>query len=304
MIKHETHIDTVALQLDFNSAENQRDKLNLLKQWIRNKELGFLEMNTNSLLQINKYDLLSRGRKLLTIHSGSTRIKNKLNGNWITKYYIRIRFAGLKSYNKLFDEGSYYCLMTICAWLNTTRTNFRLVELDIAIDVNSNFYNVLVVCINKSPNVSYNRLGSIQYYDLIPTTYIEDYKNVRQRKESVLRAYLYDKSAKERLNSTITRFELKLQNRFFLKNEFDTKSIINAFDRYYVMYFEDEKEKEQRIRAYNKYKVATSREINRLEFERYRLYPNHNIIKEFIRQIQSVYVDFHWNIVIPIVYPK
>ncbi len=300
MIKHETHIDTVALQLDFDSAEAQRAKFSLLQQWIRNNELGFLEMNTNSLLQMNKYNLLFGGRKILTIQSGSIRIKDKLTSELMERYYIRIRFAGLKSYNQRQDIASYNALMTICAWLNATRTNFRLVELDVAIDIYSNFSNVLATCITKSPNVQYNRLCRTQYYDSIPTTYIENYKNLEQRKKAVLRAYVYNKSAKERLEFPITRFEVKLQNRFFLRNEFDTKSIINALDRYYVMYFENKREKEQKINEYNKYKIVTAREINKLRFERYRLYPDSDVIKEFIRQIQHAYVDFYWNIVIPI----
>lgn len=300
MIRHETHIDTVALQLDFDSAKAQRDKFSLLQQWIRNNRLGFLEISTNSLLQMNKYNLLSSGRKILTIQSGSIRMKDKLTGQQVERYYIRIRFAGLKSYKQGQDEASYNALMTICAWLNTTRTNFRLVELDVAVDIYSSFYNVLASCINKSPNVPYNKLGRTLYYDSIPTTYIENYKNVQQRKEAVLRAYLYNKSAKERLEFPITRFELKLQNRFFLRNEFNTKSIINALDRYYVMYFENEREKKQKIREYYKYEIVTAREINRLRLERYRLYPNPDVIKEFIREIQSAYVDFYWNIVIPI----
>lgn len=300
MIKHETHIDTVALQLDFNSAEKQRDKFSLLQQWIICRSLGLLELNSNSSRHLIKYNLLFGGRKILTIQTGSIRIKNNLKRQLVEQYYIRIRFAGLKSYNQRQDRASYNALMTICAWLNTTRTNFKLVELDIAIDTYSSFLNVLATCISKSPNVLYNRLGRTQYYDSTPTTYIENYKNVEQRKEAVLRAYLYNKSAKERLKFLITRFELKLQNRFFLKNEFNTKSIINALDRYYVMYFEDKREKEQKINEYNKYKTVTAREINRLRFGSYRLYPDSDVIKEFIRQIQYAYVDFNWNIVISI----
>ncbi len=300
MIRHETHIDTVALQLDFDTAKTQRAKFCLLQQWIRNNRLGFLEISTNSLLQINKYNLLSSGRRILTIQSGSIRMKDKLTGQLVERYYIRIRFAGLKSYKQRQDEASYNALMTICAWLNTTRTNFRLVELDVAVDIYNSFYNVLVACINKSPNVPYNRLARIQYYDSIPTTYIENYKNVQQRKEAVLRAYLYNKSAKERLEFPITRFEVKLQNRFFLRNEFNTKSIVNALDRYYVMYFENKREKEQKIREYYKYEIVTAREINRLRFESYRLYPNPDVITEFIRQIQSAYVAFNWDIVVPL----
>lgn len=302
MIKHETHIDTVALQLDFDNAKAQRDKFSLLQQWITIRNLGLLQNDYSSSSYVIKYNVYYARTILFTIHSGSTRIKDKLTGQLVEQYYIRIRFAGLKSYNKRQDEASYNALMTICAWLNTTRTNFRFVELDVAIDVYCNFYNVLAVCVNKSANVLYNPLNSIQYYDLIPTTYIEDYKKEEQRKDAVLRAYLYNKSAKEGLDFVVTRFELKLQNRFFLKNEFDTNSIIRALDRYCVMYFANEQEKERKICDYNKYKIVTAREIDRLGFGSCRLYSNHNVIKEFIRQIKSVYVGFNWDIVVPVVY--
>ena len=304
MIKHETNIDTVALQLDFDNAKAQRDKFSLLQQWITIRRLKLLESDSGSSNHVIKYNVCYAGTILFTMHSGSTRIKDKLTKELVNQYYIRIRFAGLKSHKQKQDKASYKALMTICAWLNTTRTNFRLVELDVAIDIYSNFYNVLAVCTNKSPNVPYNGLGNIQYIEGTPTTYIENYINKEQRKEAVLRSYLYNKSVKEELDFTVTRFELKLQNRFFLKNEFNVKSIMNALDRYYVMYFENKRGKEQKIDEYNKYKVVATREINRLEFESYRLYPNHNVIKEFIRQIQSVYVGFNWDIVVPVIYPN
>lgn len=304
MVIHETNIDTVTLQLDFDNTKVQRDKLSLLQQWITIRNLGLLESDCNSSSHVVKYNVYYAGTILFTIHSGSTRIKDKLTNELVNQYYIRIRFAGLKSHKQRQDKASYDALMTICAWLNTTRTNFRLVELDVAIDVNCSFYNVLAVCINKSANVLYNPLNSIQYYDSIPTTYIEDYKKEEQRKDAVLRAYLYNKSAKEGLDFVVTRFELKLQNRFFLKNEFDTNSIINALDRYCVMYFANEIEKERKICEYNKYKIVTTREIDRLGFRSYRLYPNPAVIKEFMRQIKSVYVGFYWDIVIPLASPN
>lgn len=299
MINHKTEIDTVALQLDFNNAKEQRAKLSLLCQWITGRELGKLKADMNSSTQVIKYNLLYGRRKLLTVHSGATKIKSKFNGNMVTQYYIRIRFAGLKSYNKLFDVTSYNCLMTICGWLNTTRANYRFVELDVAIDVNCRFENMLIVCVNKSSRVLYHKVGDVQYYNGVPTSYIENYSNKDQLKNAVLRAYLYNKSAKEELDFAVIRFEMKLQNRFFLRNKFEIESIINAFDKYYVMYFENARDKFNKISEYNKYMIVTSREIYKLRFEDYRLYPNLDVVAEFIKQVQSVYVGFYGDIVIP-----
>lgn len=300
MVKYETNIDNIALQIDSNNQIEQRDKFSLLQYCIRNNRLGSLEKDTNSLLQINKYNLLSSGRKIFTIHSGSTRIKDELTGLLVNQYYTRIRFAGLKSYNKKQDNASSYALMTICAWLNTTGTKYRLVELDVAIDVNCGFDNILAVCVDTSPKTNYHEAGYKQYFEGAPTSYIEKYSNKEEAKNAVVRAYLYDKSKKEELlNTTITRFELKLQNRFFLRNDFTVESIVTALDKYYLMYFNSMEEKELRIRIYNYSNKIINKELYRLGVERYRVYPNPDVIKEFIRKIKSVYVGFYGDIIIP-----
>lgn len=190
--------------------------------------------------------------------------------------------------------------MTICAFLNTTRTNFRLVELDVAIDLNCRFNNVLAVCMFKSSKTTYNRIGYTQYFKNVPTSYIERYCDATEAKNAVLRAYLYDKSAKENiLYKYITRFELKLQNRFFLKNSFTEQSIINALDRYYVMYFENPNEKEWIINNLDNNSRLTPKEINKLNLVNYRVRADVNVIKIFISEIKSVYVSFYGDIVCP-----
>ena len=40
--------------------------------------------------------------------------------------------------------------MSICAFLNTTGTPFKLTELDVAIDLFGSFDNVLVACTRKA----------------------------------------------------------------------------------------------------------------------------------------------------------
>jgi hypothetical protein len=226
-MQHETNIDTVAVQMDFEKAEDQRRKLSLLCQWVTIRELGKLEKDKSS-SYIIKYDVYFGGTIIFTIHSGFSSKADSLTGEK-GLYYIRIRFAGLKSHIQRNDEASFNVLMTICAFLNTTRTKYRMVELDVAIDAYCSLDNILAICVKKSGKTIYNEIGHKQYYKGIPTIYIERYRNEQEANDSVVRSYVYDKSSKEGLiGSTITRFELKLQNRFFLKYGFNTQSIVNV----------------------------------------------------------------------------
>ncbi len=298
MKQHETHIDTVAVQMDFEKAEDQRRKLSLLCQWVTIRELGKLEKDKSS-SYIIKYDVYFGGTIIFTIHSGFTSKADDLTGEK-GLYYIRIRFAGLKSHKQRQDEASFNALLTICGWLNTTRTKYRMVELDVSIDTFCSFDNILAICVNKSGKTTYNEIGHKQYYKGIPTTYIEKYGNEQEANDAVVRSYVYDKSFKEVLiGSKISRFELKLQNRFFLRYGFNTQSIINAMNKYYVMYFESIPKKNQYIRILNNFK-STSKDMEIFGLDSFRLFADENVIKEFIRQVESVYVGFYGDIVVPI----
>ena len=299
MKQHETHIDTVAVQMDFEKAEEQRRKLSLLCQWVTIRELGKLEQDESSKIII-KYEVFYAGTIIFTIHSGFTSTADDLTGELEGLYYIRIRFAGLKSHIQRNDEASFNVLMTICAFLNTTRTKYRMVELDVAIDAYCSLDNILAICVKKSGKTIYNEIGHKQYYKGIPTIYIERYRNEQEANDSVVRSYVYDKSSKEGLiGSTITRFELKLQNKFFLRYGFNTQSIVNAMNKYYVMYFESIPKKNQYIRILNNFK-STSKDMEIFGLDSFRLFADENVIKEFIRQVESVYVGFYGDIVVPI----
>lgn len=299
MKQHETNIDTVAFQMDFEKAEDQRRKLTLLCQWVTIRGLGKLEQDKSSKFII-KYEVFFAGTVIFTIHSGFTSKADGLTGEK-GLYYIRIRFAGLKSHKQRQDEASFNALMTICAFLNTTRSKFRMVELDVAIDTFCNFDNILAICVNKSGKTTYNEIGHKQYYKCVPTTYIEKYRNSNESDNAVVRSYLYDKSEKNGLIGTsITRFELKLQNRFFLQYGFNTQSIINAMNKYYVMYFESAEQKSQYCSVLKNFRI-TQDEIEIFGLNRFRLYLDGNVVKEFIRQIESVYVGFYGDIVVPVV---
>lgn len=120
-----------------------------------------------------------------------------------------------------------------------------------------------------------------------------------ESKQASKRSYLYDKQVKEGLPFNLTRFEIKLQNTWFLNNELNIDSIVNTMNRYHIMYFQNTMIKDSKINAYDNYVNVTAREIKQLEFERYRLYVNPSIIKEFIRYVQTAYVSSYGGIAIP-----
>lgn len=292
MIPNEINIDTLALQIDFDNSVKQRNKLELIKLFIYSRRLGQLkEVKTNQ--NMIKYELLYANSKILSLHSGSARSRDKITGRNKNFYYIRIRFAGLKSHNLSFDKASYASLATICALLNTSGTNYRFCELDIALDVFCPFDNMLAMCTKKSANVSYNLINFKQYFSGSPTTYIEDYSDLGKKKNAVLRSYLYDKSAKNKLPFSVTRFEIKLQNRFFIKNSFDISSIRSAFDRYCVMYFSDIYQKQVVINKYNR------KELGLLEFNKFRIYPDFQKVQKLLNEIRGAFVNYNGKIIIP-----
>ncbi len=299
-INYNTEIDTVALQLDFDSAEEQKNEFDQLGDWIIAKRLGLLKFDTNKTSKIRVHELYSGKSIIATFSTGATTKKDDYNRG-IIKYYIRIRIAGLKSYNIVADSASSSTLVTICAYLNAAGKSYRFVELDVCLDIFCSFKNILAVCTQRTARTSYNDIGNLYKNS---TSYIEYFQDAYTRKQATKRAYLYDKQTKEGLAFNVTRFEIKLQNGWFLNNELNVESIINTINRYHVMYYKNIRNKKSKINHYNSYANVTAREIRQLEFEKYRLYPNQNIIKEFIRQIQSVYIDHYENIVIPTLYPK
>lgn len=288
-VRHETNIDTVAIQLEFKTGLEQRNKFNLIYNWTIGRGLGKLELNeerTNH--RVNIYDLMSGKSKLATLHTGFSK-----------NFYIRIRWCGLKSFKSRQDEKSFSSLMTICALLNTTRSNYRFVELDIALDLFCPFNKVLAMCINPVNNVPYNTIGRLQFYKDSSTNYIEDYKDKKKRKYAMKRSYLYHKSNKEDLDYYVTRFEIKLQNHWFLRYEFNLDIIIRVLDKYAVFYLNDSISRRTVINQLKDTKTLSNNQLLKLERKYKRIYHDTAVIKEFIRKVKSVYVDFFGNVRVP-----
>ena len=279
MIKYNTVIDSVALHIYCNDKDQQHGIVQQLREWIVSIRIVTIKFDD----KIKKYKLLRGNTTLATLTQSASH----------SNFYIRIRFAGLKSYKDKQDIASYNLLVSIAAFLNTTKYKYRLAELDIAIDCFCPFDNMLVINNNKKANVTYNPLGYIQYFNGVPTSYIEQYPHVQQRKNAVSRSYLYDKSNKDSIPYVVTRFELKLQNRYFLKNDFDVASIVNAMNNYTVLYFDNILIKEWVIQEYNLHKSL------RRVLPHNRLKIDSKVVSTFIKTITTAYVDFYGNIVVP-----
>ena len=143
----------------------------------------------------------------------------------------------------------------------------------------------MAVCTKKSPKTNYYDLSDRQAYD--STAYIEKI-TTKKLNTSVLRAYTYDKSLKENLNYDLSRFEFKLQSKYFNMHGFSIASIAQDLNRYHVTYFDDLDEMNFKIEAYDNYAIVKKREIKRMRFADYRIYPDIKYIASFIDYICTV----------------
>ena len=291
---YSTYIDTIGIQIDCNDTFTQHE--------VHNSILGFSNslsfyvtykdypIAPNSTIMKREYYIHKNNTTLATIKTGFFTSGHAMSG-YKQQYYVKVLFAGLKSYNSLLDKVSQDYLFRICAYLNDRAIRFKLTELDLAIDMLCPYENVLAVCTKKSPKTKYYKLGEIQKY--ATTTWIEDIPLKFKRDNAVLRSYVYDKTLKEAskknyLQSAITRWELKLQAKYFNKYGFSIDSITKALNRYHVMYFNNVSDKNSMIAAYNAYSSVQKREIKRLGFDNYRITPNIEYIQGFIETLLSV----------------
>jgi len=297
-----TYIDTLGIRCECDS-KYQRDSLfSRLINFLREKKIVAIKYNEK---RSNKYyqvtDLLFANRKLATINKGYYKNENNiLNPDY---YYININFYGLKRYNIEKDDASILLIKLITAFLNTKKIHFILIELDIAMDIESKIENILALCTRRSPNVNYYQLGNTDIkgkniQDNKGTYYIEKFNSYKQKKNAMSRAYLYNKRYKELskfkrdIGCDITRFELKLQKRYFVNNEYTGGSIYKAMEKYSVLWFENMKQKELFIEQYNKVKTSRKRR-KRLDIALENnnvvlLTPNLNNVSSFLREIDSI----------------
>ena len=264
-----TYVDTLGIRCVYDS-KHQRDSLfHALIAFLIEKKIVGIKYNTERSTEYYQItELLYRNTKLATIAKGYYQNdNNRFNPDY---YYININFYGLKRYHNKKDKVSLLLVRTIVAFFNTNNIDFILTELDVAMDIESKIDNILAVCISKSPNVSYYPLGDTDksgttIQENKGTYYIEKFESNKQKKNAMSRAYLYDKRLKEMdkyhkdLGFDLTRFEMKLQKRWFVKNEFGFVPIYKALNKYAVLEFEDMQLKEQLIQKLNSARTSKQR---------------------------------------------
>jgi len=329
----DTSIDTLGIRCECDNV-TQRDSLfNAIIDFLIERNLVAIRYNKK---RSNKYyqitELLYGNTKLASIAKGHYVNDTSFNPDY---YYINISFYGLKRYNKTKDKASNLLVKTITAFLNTYNIDFRLTELDIAMDIKSKIDNIIAMRVSRSPNVDYYQLGDTDnngnyIQDNKGTYYIERYylnekeqqalqlkiqnakteqdkKNLRNNakqkinkkiKNAISRAYLYDKRLKEidkfkrDIGFDLTRFEVKFQQRFFVKNEFSFLSRYKLLKKYVVLQFEDIEKKEQFIQKYNSAKTSKRRkeavEESVSDNSAILLTQRMNKVGEFLREIDTM----------------
>ena len=245
MMTYSTEIDTVSIQIDCSSLEEQQGISFMLCRAVTEYNKVYISDN----IFTKEREILFNNNRLGKIRLGMNPIWNKSDRQHYMNYYITVSFYGLKSHIGILDNLSIGCLFAVCGILNTFNINYVFTELDVCLDISAKIDNVLAICTTKLSRTEYHLVNNSFYSG--DTVYIEKISKDKMSHNSQ-RAYVYNKAKKENLNYPLTRFELKLQKSFF-KKELDFATIVNALNRYTVMYFPNIYEKNMIVDKYNSY---------------------------------------------------
>ena len=276
---YSTEIDRVSIQIDCSSLEVQQGISFMISRAVTEYNKVYIKDNAYT----KQREILFNNNRLGTIRLGMNPIWNKFTRKYVINYYVAVSFYGLKSHIEILDNLSNGCLFAVCGILNTFNFSYVFTELDICLDMNTKIDNVLVICTTKLPRTEYYSLndsfynGNSVYIEKITKNKLDYYSQ---------RAYLYNKAKKENLQYPLTRFELKLQKSFF-KNDLDFETIVNALNRYTVMFFPTIYEKIRIVDKYNSYSRISRRDIDRIGLDRYRLKPDVVKIERFIDNLKK-----------------
>ena len=276
---YSTEIDTVSIQIDCSSLEEQQGISFMLCRAVTEYNKVCISDN----IFTKEREILFNNNRLGKIRLGMNPIWNKSDRQHYMNYYITVSFYGLKSHIGILDNLSIGCLFAVCGILNTFNINYVFTELDVCLDISAKIDNVLAICTTKLSRTEYHLVNNSFYSG--DTVYIEKISKDKISYNSQ-RAYVYNKAKKENLNYPLTRFELKLQKSFF-KNELDFETIVNALNRYTVMYFPNIYEKNMIVDKYNSYSRISRRDIERMGLERHRLRPDVVKIERFINNLKN-----------------
>ncbi len=276
---YSTEIDTASIQVNCSSLEEQKGTSFMIARAIGTYNKVWIKDNAYT----KEREILFNNNRLGTIRLGMNPIWNKISREYNVNYYITISFYGLKSYNRMLDNLSQGSLLATCGILNTFNIDYVFTELDVCLDMHTKIDNVLAICTSKLPRTEYYNLNNSFYNG--DSVYIEKFTKNKLNYYSQ-RAYVYNKAKKENLKFPLTRFELKLQKSFF-KNDLDFETIVNALNRYTVIYFQNVYEKNMIVDKYNSYSRVSKRDTDRMDLDRYRLKPDVVKIERFIDNLKK-----------------
>ena len=279
MMTYSTEIDTVSIQIDCSSLEEQQGISFMLCRAVTEYNKVYISDN----IFTKEREILFNNNRLGKIRLGMNPIWNKSDRQHYMNYYITVSFYGLKSHIGILDNLSIGCLFAVCGILNTFNINYVFTELDVCLDISAKIDNVLAICTTKLSRTEYHLMNNSFYSG--DTVYIEKISKDKISHNSQ-RAYVYNKAKKENLNYPLTRFELKLQKSFF-KKELDFETIVNALNRYTVMYFQNIYEKNLTVDKYNSHSRISRWDIERMDLERHRLRPDVVKIERFINNLKN-----------------
>ena len=288
MMNYTTGIDTLSLQIDFTNNNQQQEVMyNIINALLSSYNLQ-IRYNTNRFKKgLLIHSVYTAGKKILELKSGSYSKRFNKESKGLIIYYITIEFAGLKRYNNKIDDISGKCLKRVVAYLNTNSIRFDISALDIYVDLFTKIDYTYAFCNKKAAGVKYYSIYDRQPYS--STHYIENFNNTHNR--VMKRAYLYDKSLKESsINCNITRFELKLQSNFFNRYNFQLGTLNKELDRYHILYFSTQQEKDAVLAYYAPYENnIRRRDLHKLGLDRYRVIPDTKEIEYFLFSLYNIY---------------
>ena len=285
-----TGLDRVKLRVEFFNSNEQSELIIALKSLLSDgmKSMYFRDNYSNNSLFINGYYL---GNMYLSIigscYSKSMFINKKKR--LVYRYSVTVEFAGLKSYNYKKDNLMHNYLMKVISLFNFNNINFEVIGLDLFVDVDKPFINMFAFCNKKVGKVKYYKTLEKQYH--FGTHYIEKFNNTH--KNIMRRAYLYDKSLKENLFLPITRFELKIQTRFFNRNKIDnffdkkifyTNLLNRLIESYHILYFSNLRIKDIELNSFSLLEDSLRRrDIYKLSLNNYRIIPDiSNVVDDLL----------------------
>ncbi|WP_148624681.1 hypothetical protein [Aliarcobacter cryaerophilus] len=285
-----TGLDRIKLRVEFFDSNEQSEFIIALKSLLSDsiEKIYFKDNSQNNSLFINGYYQRNKYLSIVSSCYSKSKCINKKK-DIVTIFSVTVEFAGLKSYNYKKDNLMNKYIMMVISYLNLNFINFEVIGLDLFVDVDKPFENMFAFCNKKVGKVKYYKTLEKQYH--FGTHYIEKFNNTH--KNVMRRAYLYDKSLKEKLLFPITRFELKIQTRFFNRNKIDnffdkkifyTNLLNRLIESYHILYFRSIAIKNLELASYAFLEDnIRRRDIYKLFLNHYRIIPDiSNVVDDLL----------------------